>query len=190
MKRRAILRSLPAAVAVPALASADRGLAARRPAGRRPSPPSRSAWSSAASAGRPTTRCWRSSSATGSSTSAARPPGGEDAEGPWTPDALPRLKERCDKAGRRARHDPVPVHVVLARRSREAARHHARPGARARAGARGGGGDHPPMRRASAFRPSSTTCRCSACCGRRPRPAAAARATAPGASTRSRIRRR
>src|SRR4029453_14474101 len=25
--------------------------------------------------------------------------GGEDAEGPWAPDALPRLKERCDKAG-------------------------------------------------------------------------------------------
>jgi len=27
------------------------------------------------------------------------PEGGEDAEGPWPPDALPRLKERCDKAG-------------------------------------------------------------------------------------------
>src|SRR4030095_16203319 len=27
------------------------------------------------------------------------PAGGEEAEGPWAPDALPRLKERCDKAG-------------------------------------------------------------------------------------------
>ena len=146
MKRRAILRSLPAAVAVPALASADRSLAGGAP----PSPPV---------AAKPVRMVRRVP---------ARADRRQDAgvlQAPWRRPHQRRARRgrgrrrpvaaRCAAApqgalrqGRhRARHDPVPVHVVLARRSREASRHHARPGARAREGARGGGDDHPPVRR-------------------------------------------
>jgi len=97
VKRRAILRSLPAAVAVPALASAERTGAAGAPP-----PPV------AARPVRMVVGCQRGPTDDkmlaffkrhGVDHISGAPEGGEDAEGPWTPDALPRLKERCDKAG-------------------------------------------------------------------------------------------
>ena len=98
MKRRAILRSLPAAVAVPALASADRSLAGGTP----PAPPV------AAKPLRMVAGCQRGPTDDkmlaffkrhGVDHISGAPAGLGDAEGPWTPDVLPRLKERCDKAG-------------------------------------------------------------------------------------------
>jgi mannonate dehydratase len=98
VKRRAILRSLPAAVAVPALASADRSPAGGTP----PSPPV------AARPVRMVVGCQRGPTDDkmlgffkrhGVDHISGAPVGGENAEGPWTSDVLPRLKERCDKAG-------------------------------------------------------------------------------------------
>ena len=97
MKRRAILRSLPAAVAVPALASAGRTAGRGAP----PAPV-------AARPVRMVVGCQRGPTDDrmlaffkrhGVDHISGAPEGGEDAEGPWPPDALPRLKERCDKAG-------------------------------------------------------------------------------------------
>ncbi len=181
MKRRAILRSLPAAVAVPALASADRpagGAPPRRPR-RRPV--------------RMVVGCQRGPTDDkmlaffkrhGVEHISGAPAGGEEAEGPWPPDALPRLKERCDKAGVALDMIQFPFmsssHVDRAKRraimlGQEPEREHELDEAAAI------------IRQcaSSASRPSSTTCRCSACCGRRPTPAAAARGSAPGTSTRS-----
>ena len=97
MKRRAILRSLPAAVAVPALASAGRA-AAGAPR-RRPSPPGRSRMVVGCQRGPTDDKMLAFFKRHGVDHISGAPEGGEDAEGPWTPDALPRLKERCDKAG-------------------------------------------------------------------------------------------
>src|SRR6186713_2321757 len=97
VKRRAILRSLPAAVAVPALATAG-----RTASGGAPPPPV------AARPVRMVVGCQRGPTDDrmlaffkrhGVDHISGAPEGGEDAEGPWSPDALPRLKERCDKAG-------------------------------------------------------------------------------------------
>jgi len=97
VKRRAILRSLPAAVAVPALASAGRTAGRGAP----PAPV-------AARPVRMVVGCQRGPTDDrmlaffkrhGVDHISGAPEGGEDAEGPWPPDALPRLKERCDKAG-------------------------------------------------------------------------------------------
>jgi mannonate dehydratase len=97
VKRRAILRSLPAAVAVPALASAEPGL------GGGPLAPV-----AAAKPIRMVVGCQRGPTDDkmlaffkrhGVDHISGAPEGGEDAEGPWSPETLPRLKARCEKAG-------------------------------------------------------------------------------------------
>jgi mannonate dehydratase len=97
VKRRAILRSLPAAVAVPALASAEPGL------GGAPLAPV-----AAAKPIRMVVGCQRGPTDDkmlaffkrhGVDHISGAPEGGEDAEGPWSPETLPRLKARCEKAG-------------------------------------------------------------------------------------------
>jgi mannonate dehydratase len=95
VKRRAILRAIPAAVAAPALATGPGAAAATAPP-------------AAARPVRMVLGCQRGPTTDkmlaffkrhGVEHISGAPDGGEDAEGPWAPDALPRLKERCDKAG-------------------------------------------------------------------------------------------
>ena len=94
MKRRALLTALPGAVAAPVLLTSPAGAAAAPPAARRPV--------------RMVLGCQRGPTDDrmlaffkrhGVEHISGAPASGEPAEGPWPDDALPRLKERCEKAG-------------------------------------------------------------------------------------------
>lgn len=97
MKRRAILRSLPAAVAVPALASVDRASAAGSPPVAPAPKPVRMVLG--CQRGPTDDKMLAFFKRHGVEHISGAPAGGEEAEGPWSPDALPRLKERCEKQG-------------------------------------------------------------------------------------------
>src|SRR5688572_1112991 len=94
MKRRALLTALPGAVAAPAILTSPAAPAAAAPAARRPV--------------RMVLGCQRGPTDDrmlaffkrhGVEHISGAPASGEPAEGPWPADALPRLKERCEKAG-------------------------------------------------------------------------------------------
>jgi mannonate dehydratase len=97
VKRRAILRSLPAAVAVPALASVDRASGAGAPPVAPASKPVRMVLG--CQRGPTDDKMLGFFKRHGVEHISGAPAGGEEAEGPWPPDALPRLKERCEKQG-------------------------------------------------------------------------------------------
>jgi mannonate dehydratase len=95
MKRRALLTALPGAVAAPSMLSSALSVAA---------PPVRAARRPV----RMVLGCQRGPTDDkmlaffkrhGVEHISGAPAGGEEAEGPWPADALPRLKERCEKAG-------------------------------------------------------------------------------------------
>lgn len=96
MKRRAILRSIPAALAAPLAAPPPATSAAAPPA---PAPAKPVRMVLGCQRGPTDDKMLAFFKRHGVEHISGAPASGEPAEGPWGPDVLPRLKERCEKQG-------------------------------------------------------------------------------------------